>query len=127
MSNDQGRYSASLDLLQRARSVIPGGVWGHNKLPSVLDPDELPWFADKGLGARLRDVDGHWYVDYICGYGAIINGYVRPEIEDAVREQAQRGSTLSQATVKAVELAELLVELVDGMAWAAWGLSLIHI
>jgi glutamate-1-semialdehyde 2,1-aminomutase len=123
MSTIQGRYAASADLLRRARTVIPGGVWGHNRMPSALDPDELPWFADSGRGARIRDVDGNWYVDYICGYGAMINGYARPEIDAAVHAQSARGSTLSQATARSVELAELLVDLVAGMTWVTWGTS----
>ncbi|MFF3749499.1 aminotransferase class III-fold pyridoxal phosphate-dependent enzyme [Streptomyces sp. NPDC002018] len=116
-------YPESRKLLERARHVIPGGVWGHNRFPSAYDPDELPWFAEHAEGARLRDVDGNWYTDYICGFGAMINGYARSEIDEAVRVQATRGSTLSLATARTVELAELLVDMVDGMSWVTYGSS----
>ncbi|MDT8912752.1 aminotransferase class III-fold pyridoxal phosphate-dependent enzyme [Amycolatopsis sp. PS_44_ISF1] len=120
-SIEDRRYPESLKLLRRAERVIPGGVWGHNRIPSSFAPDALPWFAERAEGARMRDVDGNWYIDYICGYGAMINGYARAEVDDAVREQSARGSTLSHATQRSVELAELLVDLVDGAAWASWG------
>ncbi|MCX5379747.1 aminotransferase class III-fold pyridoxal phosphate-dependent enzyme [Streptomyces sp. NBC_00091] len=116
-----GRFPASEKLLARAERVIPGGVWGHNKFPAVYDPTEYPWFAERGEGARLKDVDGNWYVDFMCGYGTMVNGYARPEVDDAVMEQARSGDCLSQATARSVELAELLVDTVDGAAWAAWG------
>ena len=119
----QPRYTESRKLLERARRVIPGGVWGHNRFPSAYDPDELPWFADRAEGARVRDADGNWYVDYICGYGAMINGYARAEIDEAVRLQATRGSTLSLATSLTLELAELLVDMVEGMSWVTYGNS----
>ncbi|MFF4579584.1 aminotransferase class III-fold pyridoxal phosphate-dependent enzyme [Streptomyces sp. NPDC001389] len=119
----QGRYAASRKLLARAERVIPGGVWGHNKFPAVYDPAEYAWFADRGEGPRLRDVDGNWYVDYLCGYGTMVNGYARAEVDAAVLGQSRLGECLSQATARSVELAELLVDTVDGAAWAAWGKS----
>ncbi|PRY40483.1 aminotransferase class III-fold pyridoxal phosphate-dependent enzyme [Umezawaea tangerina] len=117
------RYTESRKLLERGRRVIPHGIWGHNRIPSSYDPDAMPWFADRAEGARMRDVDGNWYIDYICGYGAMINGYARPEIDAAVREQSAKGSTLSHATARSIELAETLVDLVPEMTWTSWGNS----
>lgn len=117
------RFTVSRQLLSRAERVIPGGVWGHNKFPSVLDPDRYPWFAERGEGARLRDVDGTWYLDFMCGYGTMVNGYACQEVDQAVIEEVRLGECLSQATARSVELAELLVDTVDGAAWAAWGKS----
>ncbi|MEV6120639.1 aminotransferase class III-fold pyridoxal phosphate-dependent enzyme [Streptomyces sp. NPDC052077] len=117
------RFAASRQLLDRAQRVIPGGVWGHNKFPAVIDPQRYPWFAERGEGARLRDVDGTWYLDFMCGYGTMVNGYARQEVDEAVVEQVRLGECLSQATARSVELAELLVDTVAGAAWAAWGKS----
>ncbi|MEG8183200.1 aminotransferase class III-fold pyridoxal phosphate-dependent enzyme [Nocardia terpenica] len=110
-------------MLRRATRVIPGGVWGHNKFPAAYDPGEYPWFADKGEGARLRDVDGNWYNDFLCGYGTMVHGYARAEVDMAVAAEAANGDCLTHATPRSVDLAELLVELVDGAAWASWGKS----
>ncbi|MDX3230399.1 aminotransferase class III-fold pyridoxal phosphate-dependent enzyme [Streptomyces sp. ME19-01-6] len=110
-------------LLHRARRVVPGGVWGHNKYPAAYAPDSYPWFADRGDGARLLDVDGNWYNDFLCGYGSMINGYGRKEVDAPALDRAGRGTTLTAATKSSVELAETLVDLVDGAAWAAWGTS----
>ena len=53
------RYRHSSALLDRARRVIPGGVWGHNRFPSFLSHGNYPYFAERASGARFVDVDGH--------------------------------------------------------------------
>ncbi|MCP9206550.1 aminotransferase class III-fold pyridoxal phosphate-dependent enzyme [Streptomyces sp. NEAU-Y11] len=111
------------DLLRRAHRVIPGGVWGHNRYPAAYDPDAYPAFAERGEGARLLGTDGRWYNDFLCGYGAMINGYGRQEIDGPAARRAAGGPTLTTATPASVELAELLVDLVDGADWATWGTS----
>jgi len=111
------------DLLQRAHRVIPGGVWGHNRYPAAYAPGVYPSFAERGDGARLLGTDKRWYNDFLCGYGAMINGYARAEIDGPAVRRARGGPTLTTADPESVELAELLVDLVDGAAWATWGTS----
>ncbi|WP_158575977.1 aminotransferase class III-fold pyridoxal phosphate-dependent enzyme [Streptomyces corynorhini] len=115
--------ASSGNLVQRAHRVIPGGVWGHNRYPAAYAPDAYPWFAERGEGARLLSTDGRWYNDFLCGYGAMINGYGRAEVDGPAVRRAGHGPTLTTATPSSVELAELLVDLVDGAAWATWGTS----
>jgi len=40
----------------------------------------------EGSRSRLRDVDGHEYVDYLLGLGPMILGHRHPAVTRAVRE-----------------------------------------
>lgn len=113
-------FSQSRALLERARAVIPGGVWGHNRFPAFLDHGNYPYFVASGSGCRFVDVDGHEYVDYLCGYGAMISGYAHEAVDEAARAQAARGDCLNQPTEVSIELAERVVDLVQGADWCAF-------
>jgi glutamate-1-semialdehyde 2,1-aminomutase len=115
------RYRRSGELLTRARRVIPGGVWGHNRFPAFLSPGNYPYFASRGSGARLTDVDGHEYIDYLCGYGAMVTGFANARVDAAAAARAQAGDCLDLPTDVSVELAERLCSLVSGMSWCAFG------
>lgn len=117
------RYSASIELYRRAQRVIPSGVWGHNKFPASFAPGRYPYFAECGRGCRFVDIDGNEFIDYLCGYGAMISGFANPEIDAAAAERARLGDCLTQPTELSVELAELLIETVAGTAWCAYSKS----
>src|SRR5271155_5245797 len=76
-------------LRERAKRVIPGGMWGH--MTAARLPPEYPQFFARGQGARLWDVNGREYIDFICGYGPTVLGYRDPDVEAAVAEQAKLG------------------------------------
>jgi len=59
-------------LRERARQIIPGGMYGHES--TRLLPPEFPQFFSRGKGARLWDSDGNPYVDCICAYGPNLFG-----------------------------------------------------
>jgi len=114
-------FSRSKALFERASHVIPGGVWGHNKFPAIYNPGKYPWFARSGKGAYFTDADGNQYIDYMCGYGAMISGYAHAEIDSAAKAAMDSGECLVQATELSIELAEKLSKTVQGMDWCAFG------
>lgn len=78
--------SKSLELYEEATTLIPGGVLGARK-PGDFINGEYPIFLDKGKGAKLVDVDGNEFIDFLCGYGPIILGYREEEVDEAVYQQ----------------------------------------
>jgi len=78
--------SKSLELFEEATTLIPGGVLGARK-PGDFINGEYPIFLDTGKGAKLVDVDGNEFIDFLCGYGPIILGYREEEVDEAVYEQ----------------------------------------
>ena len=104
------------DLRARAKHVIPGGMYGHQNAARL--PAALPQFMAEGEGCRIRDVDGNEYVDFMCSYGPIVLGHRHPAVDAAAREQQSRGDCQNGPGPVMVELAELMVDVVDHADWA---------
>ncbi|WP_245578460.1 aminotransferase class III-fold pyridoxal phosphate-dependent enzyme [Alicyclobacillus pomorum] len=71
----------SMQAFHRAETMIPGGVQGNVKF---FDP--YPLSFQQADGAWLIDVDGHYYVDYLLSFGALILGHGHPVVKEAVNE-----------------------------------------
>lgn len=59
-------------------------------LPKALSGYTYPICISKGEGAILEDVDGNRFLDFIGGVGVLNIGYSRPEVVEAVKEQAEK-------------------------------------
>ena len=70
---DPLRNSIDSALRDRARRVIPNGMWGHMNATRL--PAAYPQFFARADGCRLWDVDGHEYIDFMCAYGPMVLGY----------------------------------------------------
>lgn len=103
-------------LRDRARRVIPGGMFGHMNVASL--PRSYPQFFEAAEGCRLRDVDGNTLIDFMCAYGPMIVGYRNPQVEEAAARQARSGDVMTGPTERMVELAERLVGLLPHADWA---------
>jgi glutamate-1-semialdehyde 2,1-aminomutase len=62
----------SNELLERARAVIPGGMYGHQNVGPL--PAPYPPFLASRRGARVIDADGNEYVDLMGRYGPVVLG-----------------------------------------------------
>ena len=89
-----------------AAASLPGAGLGSYSLP-----EDVRFVIHKGVGSRLQDVRGNWYIDYVGGAGALILGHAHPAIVEAAQAQVARGlhffGTLNEA---AIQLAAELVE-----------------
>jgi glutamate-1-semialdehyde 2,1-aminomutase len=94
----------SSDLFDRAKRVLPGGV--NSPVRAFRAVGGTPFFVAHAEGARLTDVDGKNYVDYVCSWGPLILGHAHPAVLEAVRQAAQRGWTYGAPCEAEVELAE---------------------
>jgi glutamate-1-semialdehyde 2,1-aminomutase len=97
----------SRDLLAAARTILPGGCLGQNTLPP-----ELSFVVARGEGARLVDLRGRTYLDYVLGSGPLLLGHAHPALVRAVQEQAALGSTFFWLSEPAIRLAEAVVQAV---------------
>jgi len=109
----QGGGKRSRELFRRAKEVTPGGV--HSPVRAFRAVGGEPFFVSSAQGARLRDVDGNEYVDYVGSWGPAILGHAHPEIVDAVREAAGRGISFGTPHPGEVELASKICELVPSV------------
>jgi glutamate-1-semialdehyde 2,1-aminomutase len=107
--------SRDASLRERARRVVPGGMWGHQNAANL--PEGYPQFFARGEGCRIWDVDGNEYVDFMCSWGPIVLGHRHPEVDAAARRQSEQGDLLDGPGEVMVELAETIVDSVPHADW----------
>src|SRR5436189_1466825 len=100
--------SRSSELFARAESRIPGGV--NSPVRAFRNVDGAPFFVAHAEGAKIWDVDGNEYTDYIGSWGPAILGHAPKIIVDAVREAATRGLSFGVPNPLEVEMAELICD-----------------
>jgi glutamate-1-semialdehyde 2,1-aminomutase len=103
----------SSELFRRAQRVTPGGV--NSPVRAFRGVGGEPFFVAGAQGARIRDVDGNEYIDYVLSWGPLILGHAHPAVVRAVCDAAARGTSYGAPTEAEVELAELVRELVPSM------------
>lgn len=101
------RTPESARLAERARACFPSGV-SHDSWH--LEP--YPPFFVRAEGSRKWDADGHEYVDYAGGHGALLLGHQRPEVVAAVNGALARGTHFGGCHPLQVEWAEAVRALV---------------
>ena len=101
------RTPASAAEYAKSRKVFPAGVTHDSRymLPHPLS-------VTHAAGARKWDADGHEYVDYVGGHGALILGHSHPEVMARVAEQAGRGTHFGANHALELEWGELVREMV---------------
>ncbi len=96
----------SEELFRRAQDILPGGV--NSPVRAFKSVGGNPFFVASGAGARVTDVDGKSYIDYVCSWGPLILGHAPPSVLAAIRDAAERGWSYGAPCEAEVELAELV-------------------
>src|SRR5205823_13652815 len=91
------------EIVEKAKRVLPGGTFGNYAAEVVIR---------EGKGGRVWDENGKEYVDFLLGSGPMLVGHAHPEVNAAVAEQIQKGTTFFANNRKGIELAEAIVEAV---------------
>jgi glutamate-1-semialdehyde-2,1-aminomutase len=92
--------------MARAREVIPGGV--NSPVRAFGGVGGEPFVVESGEGARIRDVDGNEYIDFVLSWGPLVLGHAPPVVLDALARTMARGTSFGIPTELEVELAELV-------------------
>ncbi|MGA8143006.1 MAG: glutamate-1-semialdehyde 2,1-aminomutase [Candidatus Acidiferrales bacterium] len=94
----------STEIFERGKKILVGGV--DSPVRAFRAVGETPLVIDRAEGARLYDVDGREYIDYVGSWGALILGHADPDVVRAVGEQAKRGTSYGMTSPLEIELAE---------------------
>lgn len=105
-------YKKSENLLERAEKSIPLGTQTFSKSKTQFPYGVSPYFIERGDGSHVWDVDGHEYIDFINGLGAITLGHCDPDVTDAVQKQILKGTIFSLADPIEILVAEKIIEMV---------------
>jgi glutamate-1-semialdehyde 2,1-aminomutase len=71
-----------------AKKVLPGGVNSSTRFNRAIG---TPFFAEKGKGSHVWDIEGREYIDMCCAHGAGLLGHAHPAIDEAVRKAMELG------------------------------------
>jgi glutamate-1-semialdehyde 2,1-aminomutase len=91
----------------RAQKAV-GGALGHDMRHAL----PFPTYIERAQGAYKWDVDGHRYIDYHVGNGALLLGHAHPAIIEAVIKAAPLGTHFGNDHPLQVEWAEKIQSLV---------------
>src|SRR2546426_9855196 len=114
----RAKHPRSAALAERARAAIPGGI-----THDIRHLAPFPTYIDRASGTRKWDVDGHEYVDYWMGHGALFLGHCHPAVVTAVPEQVARGTHVGASHELEGRQAELANRPVPGAELARFPLS----
>ena len=98
----------SQKLFQKAQALFPGGV--NSPVRAFRSVGMTPLFIARAKGARIFDVDGNAYVDYVGSWGPAILGHANVEVIREVTDQLQAGSSYGAPSPKEILLAEVVRE-----------------
>ncbi len=101
-------FNRSRDLYGRACRLLPGGVDSPVRAFKAVGGN--PLFIERGWGARVYDVDGNAYIDYVCSWGPLILGHAHPEVTAALAGAIAGGTSFGAPTERELVLAELIIE-----------------
>jgi glutamate-1-semialdehyde 2,1-aminomutase len=103
-----GGRGKSEAIFERGRKILVGGV--DSPVRAFRAVGGTPLVIERAEGARLYDVDGREYIDYVCSWGALILGHAHPEVVRAVGEQARLGTSYGMTSPLEIELAEQIAK-----------------
>ena len=105
--------SRSEALFAEALKHIPGGV--NSPVRGFRAVGGTPFFAASASGARVTDVDGNTYIDYVGTWGPAILGHAALPIIRAIQSTAERGTSFGIPHAQEVTMAQRVKSLVPSV------------
>ena len=93
-------------MFKEARRHLPGGV--NSPVRAFKSVGGYPPFVERAKGARIYDVDGRAYIDYVLSWGPMIVGHAHPRVVRAVTRAAESGMSFGAPTELEIKLAKLV-------------------
>jgi glutamate-1-semialdehyde 2,1-aminomutase len=103
----------SEELFERGKKTLVGGV--NSPVRAFRAVGGTPLVIDHAKGARLFDVDGREYIDFVCSWGALILGHAHPDIVSAISDQASRGTSFGMTSPLEMELGEKIADAIPSV------------
>ena len=103
----------SITLFNQAKTLMPGGV--NSPVRAFKNINGNPIFFKKAEGPYLYDADGNRYVDYIGSWGPMILGHSHPDIVNAIKKQAELGTSYGAPTSLESDVASLIIKSVPSI------------
>lgn len=112
-SSETKDFSRSRALQPKAHRLIPGGAHTYAKGDDQY-PEQAPAFIARGKGCHVWDLDGNEFIEYGMGLRAVTLGHAFDPVVEAAYRQMQLGTNFSRPAKIELDLAEAMLEVVDG-------------
>ena len=96
------RTTTSNRLFAKAQTILPGGV--DSPVRAFKSVGATPLFIERARGARLIDVDGNSFIDYVMSWGPLIHGHAPKGLVAALAKAAKRGTSFGAPSPLEIEL-----------------------
>jgi glutamate-1-semialdehyde 2,1-aminomutase len=96
------RSSRSHKLFARALKILPGGV--DSPVRAFKAVGGSPLFIRRASGARIEDVDGNTFIDYVMSWGPLIHGHAPRGLVKALAAAARNGTSFGAPSPLEIEL-----------------------
>ena len=107
------QYQRSSSLFSEAQKVIPGGV--NSPVRAFKAVGGTPVFLTHAKGAYLFDEDNNRYIDFIASWGPMILGHAHPQVVEAIKERADKGTSYGIPTALETQIAQQALSMVPHM------------
>jgi glutamate-1-semialdehyde 2,1-aminomutase len=107
------RYRTSEKLFAEAARIIPGGV--DSPVRAFKAVGATPLFIARGRDARIEDVDGQSYIDYVMSWGPLIHGHAPKGLIKALAAAASKGTSFGAPTALETRLAQRVAMLMPSL------------
>lgn len=113
MTDPAGTALTAPAVFAQSERYFPGGV--NSPVRAFRAVGGTPVVIQRGKGARVTDVDGRTFLDYIGSWGALILGHAPAEVVKAISEAAAAGTSFGMPTPYEVELGRLIADALPSM------------
>ncbi|SHE48079.1 glutamate-1-semialdehyde 2,1-aminomutase [Seinonella peptonophila] len=96
-------FDKSIAFHKEAVEMIPGGV--NSPVRAFRSVDMNPIYVKEAQGAKVVDVDGNPYIDYIGSWGPLIIGHAHPQVVKRIEQALHRGTSFGLPTELEIEMA----------------------
>ncbi len=102
------KIEKSNSLYEKIKVLIPSGTHTLAKGVTQYVDGVAPKFLERGKGAIVWDVDGNAFIDYTMAVGPLSLGYSYDVVDNAIKEQLDKGIAFSLLNPLELEVAELV-------------------
>src|SRR5258708_23935696 len=85
------KTTRSSRLFSRAQRILPGGV--DSPVRAFKAVGASPLFIRRAAGARIEDVDGNTFIDYVMSWGPLLHGHAPKGLVKALARAARDGTS----------------------------------
>jgi glutamate-1-semialdehyde 2,1-aminomutase len=107
------RTTKSARLFSRAQQILPGGV--DSPVRAFKSVGSSPLFIRRAHGARLEDVDGNEFIDYVMSWGPLLHGHAPRGLVETLKKAVGDGTSYGAPSPLEVDLGERVRRLMPSL------------